>query len=169
LPYGFRKNPAQKGSTRESDMGVCYLSLPLRYIVRFEAKRLSTTSNNKEYVSGSRGGIERFKRGLHASDSNTCGMFAYIQNNNITSWVEKVNKWIDELSCTNKDDSLDWTDCGEKLVHTTSISSTVEKYKSCNKRKQTNDSILIWHYFMDLRADSFITKENHNDRKTYDF
>jgi hypothetical protein len=52
---------------------------------------ISDTSNNKEYVCGKRGGIERFKRELHSSHLSVCGMFGYVQNDMPANWVDKIN------------------------------------------------------------------------------
>ncbi|MDR1371125.1 MAG: hypothetical protein LBJ72_13535 [Dysgonamonadaceae bacterium] len=73
-PYYFGKNPAQSQSGRETDIGVFLIKSekPIT-LIEFEAKRLSDTSNNKEYVCGKRGGIERFKRELHSSHLSVCG------------------------------------------------------------------------------------------------
>ena len=108
-PFNFVKNPAQESSTKETDMGVVVLSKTEKpiTIIEFEAKRFSETSNNKEYVCGERGGIERFKRGYHSSHLTICGMFAYIQSRKTSEWIQKVNKWIIEESETNTDPKID--------------------------------------------------------------
>ena len=71
FPFNFVKNPTQESSTKETDIGVVVLSKTEKpvTIIEFEAKRFSETSNNKEYVCGERGGIERFKRGYHSAHS----------------------------------------------------------------------------------------------------
>ncbi|GHU17705.1 hypothetical protein FACS1894163_08940 [Spirochaetia bacterium] len=149
--YGFRKAQARKESRRESDISVVSLEsiMPIP-IVEFEAKRLSDFSNNKEYVCGDTGGIERFKRGYYSHNHKKCGMFGYILSRDSDYWMKKINYWIEELATTNYDPFIDWTNNEEKLKKTLSLSK-VEKYSSNNTRKETNDNILIWHYFIDLK------------------
>ena len=150
-PYDFRKNPTQSHSGRETDIGVFVLTrshTPVP-IIEFEAKRFSETSNNKEYVCGERGGIERFKRGHHSSHHSVCGMFGYVLSRTSKEWIEKVNGWITEQAQNNTYSDIDWKSSDEKL-RTTIIYYNVEKLRSEHTRKQTNNKILIWHYFINL-------------------
>jgi hypothetical protein len=151
IPYYFGKNPTQAQSDAETDIGVFALERRTKLIpvLEFEAKRLSKTSNNKEYVAGKRGGIERFKRRYHASYASICGMFGYIQNYTPEYWVQKINCWLDELAITNQDIAIDWSNSSEKLTKVESFIHT-EKYMSNHTRKCSDDKIFIWHYFIDL-------------------
>ncbi len=151
FPFRFSKNPTQSESDKETDIGVFVMTrnqMPVP-ILEFEAKRLSESSNNKEYVCGMRGGIERFKRGHHSSHLKVCGMFGYIQSKTSTDWISKVNNWIGGLSDENIDITIDWSDGKEKLTKIDSFPS-VEKLYSSHSRKSTNDSILMWHYLIEL-------------------
>lgn len=153
-PFRFGKNPTQAESDRETDVGVYLMcetiSLP---IIEFEAKRLSESSNNKEYVCGARGGIERFKRGHHSSRLKVCGMFGYVQSRTADEWIKKINDWIVELSKNNPDSSIDWSDAKEILCKKESLSS-VEKLSSEHQRSLQKDSIVLWHYLIDLVSKS---------------
>ena len=153
FPFRFSKNPTQAESTKETDIGIFVRTRDRKPIpiFEFEAKRLSESSNNKEYVSGIRGGIERFKRGDHSSHLKVCGMFGYVQSRTAQEWIADVNNWIDELSKNNTDESIDWTGIDEKLANITSLTS-VEKLYSSNKRKSQNDKIVLWHYLIDLTS-----------------
>jgi hypothetical protein len=148
-PYDFRKNPTQQYSDKETDIGVFIMSRGPKPIpiIEFEAKRLSETSNNKEYVSGDRGGIERFKRGYHSSHLTVCGMFGYVQSRSTQEWIIKINDWIEALSKNNNDQSIDWQFPQDQLVKAYSFPN-VEKFSSHNFRKQSNDVITIWHYLI---------------------
>jgi hypothetical protein len=151
-PFSFRKGPTQEYSGKETDIGVKVLtrgSKPV-YIIEFEAKRFSETSKYKEYVSGERGGIERFKRGEHASHLQVCGMFGYVQSRTPGEWIQKVNSWIKELSLTKTSD-IDWSRAEEQLKPLETYTN-VEKLVSTNKRVQPNkvDSIILYHYFIRL-------------------
>ena len=151
-PYDFRKNPTQQYSDKETDIGVFIMSRGPKPIpiIEFEAKRLSETSNNKEYVSGDRGGIERFKRGYHSSHLSICGMFGYVQSRTSSEWIQKVNIWIDEQSQNNiNTDDIDWKSLDEKLSTITSFPNVV-KLRSEHTRRQLNNTILLWHYFICL-------------------
>jgi hypothetical protein len=148
--FSFVKNPVQSDSRRESDLGVIILSksLPSFPIIEFEAKRLSATSNNREYVYGERGGIERFKQRHHGAHLNTCGMFGYVQNDNQSVWVQKINEWISEKSASHDTSSLDWRNQSELLIHVESLVN-VDKWSSSHVR--IDKSILcLYHYFIDL-------------------
>lgn len=151
FPFRFSKNPTQAHTTKETDIGIFIRTRDHKPtpIFEFEAKRFSESSNNKEYVCGIRGGIERFKRGDHSSHLKICGMFGYIQSRTSQEWTTKVNSWINELSKTNTNESIDWTGNDEKLTYINSLRS-VEKLYSSNKRKFFNDEIILWHYFIDL-------------------
>jgi hypothetical protein len=151
FPFRFSKNPTQPKSEKETDIGVYAMSrtCKLNPIIEFEAKRLSESSNNKEYVCGTRGGIERFKRGHHSSLLKVCGMFGYVQSRTTNEWIEKINYWIHELSQSNSDMTIDWTNIKETLNKIESL-PFVEKWSSSHYRLSKKDSIFLWHYFIDL-------------------
>lgn len=152
LPFDFSKNPPQSRSGKETDIGVYAQtrnSKPIT-IIEFEAKRFSETSNNKEYVCGERGGIERFKRGEHASHLPVCGMFAYVQSRTSNEWKQKVNTWISELAQYKSDPEIEWNSPDEKLSHISQLPPNADLYKSTNKRKVPLNSIEIYHYFINL-------------------
>ena len=151
FPFRFSKNPTQADSDKETDIGVFVMTrnqTPIP-IIEFEAKRFSESSNNKEYVCGLRGGIERFKRGHHSSHLKVSGMFGYIQSRTSSDWIEKLNKWIKELSDKNVDKTIDWSDGEEKLTMCDSFPS-VEKLYSSHSRKSSDDRIFLWHYLIEL-------------------
>jgi hypothetical protein len=153
IPYkfSFQKNPAHRYSTKETDVGIYVLnpSVPTDTIFEFEAKRLSDTSNNSEYVYGSRGGIERFKRNQHASHLTMAGMFGYIQSQTTAHWIDKINEWITTCN-TNSNGDIDWSKAEEKLLLEDS-SEDIAKYKSVNSRSN-NPPIQLSHYFINLIA-----------------
>lgn len=147
--YDFRPQPTQQNSEKKTDIGVFLIqSTKPVTLIEFEAKRLSDTSNNKEYVCGERGGIERFKRGEHASHLPVCGMFGYVQSDNIEHWVNKVNGWINELPDKNTDTTIYWSN--EEILTKTSSFLKVGKYSSNHCRLSMNDNIFLWHYFIEL-------------------
>lgn len=149
-PFNFGKNPTQAISGKETDIGVVVLTKNAKPItvIEFESKRFSSSSNNKEYVCGERGGMERFKRGLHASHLTICGMFAYVQKSTSLEWIQKINNWISELSRCNQDSSIDWKSENEKLIKLKEFSE-IQKWTSNNSRLDMRD-IKIYHYFITL-------------------
>jgi len=153
FPFMFSKNPTQPNSTKETDIGVFVMTRnqkPLP-IIEFEAKRFSETSNCKEYVCGLRGGIERFKRGHHSSHLKVCGMFGYVQSRTSSDWIDKVNKLIKELSNTNIDTTIDWSNSNEELTKVGSFPN-VEKLYSSHYRGLSKDNISLWHYLIELTS-----------------
>ncbi len=150
MPYEFSKNPPQADSTKETDIGVYINTRNSKAIpiIEFEAKRFSESSNNQEYVYGVRGGIERFKKGEHSGHFKVCGMFAYVQSRTIEEWFSKVNGWLINLSQTNTDEQIDWME--DEQLSKVSLFQSVEKFTSCHRRKVSNDSISLCHYFIDL-------------------
>jgi hypothetical protein len=152
FPFDFRKNPTQAISGKETDIGVFVLTRGIKPlpILELEAKRFSATSNNEQYVFGAgRGGIERFKRGEHSSHLTICGMLAYVQKPTSDDWIKKVNGWIYNLANTNTDTTIDWTGKEEQLIKVNTYTK-VEKLSSKHIRKQSGDTIFLWHYFIDL-------------------
>ncbi len=149
-PYNFGKNPPQKDSNKETDIGVVILNKesPPLTIFEFEAKRLSDSAKYKEYVSGTKGGIERFKRSYHAGHLDFCGMFGYVQSKSNGHWVEKINNWITDLAENNIDESIDWKTVDEKLF-LKSASTDITQYFSNNLRKNKKN-IALQHYFINL-------------------
>lgn len=154
FPFRFSKNPTQPESDKETDIGVFVMSRTNKSIlpiIEFEAKRFSESSNNKEYVCGTRGGIERFKRGYHSSHLKVCGMFGYVQSRSSAEWIDKINNWIKELSQGNSDKTIDWSSRQETLSKTKSL-PFIEKLSSTHYRIVQKDSILLWHYLIDLMS-----------------
>jgi len=151
LPYRFSKNPTQPETDKETDIGVFVMTRNKKPIpiIEFEAKRFSESSNNKEYVCGIRGGIERFKRGHHSSHLKVSGVFGYVQSRTSSEWIEKVNNWITELASHNVDSTIDWKGVDEIMTKKDSF-LLVDKLISSNSRKPMSDHIIIWHYLIDL-------------------
>lgn len=152
VPFNFVNHPTQPGTAKETDIGVYVLTLsqaPVS-VIEFEAKRLSDSSNNKEYVSGIRGGIERFKRGLHAKHLTLCGMFGYIQSTALLQCSPKINGWISDLALNNTDESINWKGVDEKLIPIEEFTA-VSKWSSIHARKDL-ENLKILHYFIDLTS-----------------
>ena len=152
LPFYFDKNPTQSTGYRETDIGVYAKDgkmTPLLPIFEFEAKKLSTTSANKEYVCGERGGMERFKRQIHSPHLPYCGMLGYVLCKDLNHWTAQINTWITNLANQSPIDGLDWQGNGE-LLHPIGTNGTIAKLVSKNKRVSLPDIIML-HYLIDLQ------------------
>lgn len=150
-PFFFQKNPTQPMGYRESDLGVYAKDWNMPHLVpifEFEAKKLSSSAANQEYVYGKRGGMERFKRGIHSPHLPHCGMLGYMFCNNANYWTGKINAWITTLASQSPKDGIDWRG-DDELLHPIGTTITFSKYKSRNKRVALPD-IFIIHYLIDL-------------------
>lgn len=152
LPFYFDKNPTQLIGYRETDIGVYAKDgkmNPLLPIFEFEAKKLSPSSTNHEYVYGERGGMERFKREDHSKHLPHCGMLGYVLCNDINHWSNQINTWITKLANQSPIKGLDWQG-DDELLHSVGTNGTIAKYVSKNKRITLAD-ITILHYLIDLQ------------------
>lgn len=150
-PFFFGKNPTQQTGYRESDLGVFAKDpsmTPLVPIFEFEAKKLSPTSNNHEYVYGTRGGMERFKREIHSPHLPHCGMLGYVLDKEPNYWMGQINNWITNLATQSPLNGIDWRG-DDELLHPIGTTITFSKCKSRNKRVTLPD-IFIIHYLIDL-------------------
>ena len=119
-------------------------------IFSIEAKRLPTpgSGREKEYVhspSGKSGGIERFKKEIHGEGLTHSAIFGYVQKENFEYWNKQVNVWIDEL-IQDKSQQIEWNE-KDKLLKI-SFNLWTAKLISNNRRK--NDSIVLYHYWLNL-------------------
>ena len=110
-------------------------------IFLMEAKRLPPT-NNKDYVQGSTGGIERFKReqqgyGKHLMKS---AMIGYIQQHSKAQWLEKVNTWVDEM--IKKDTDLNWNE-NDKLVVGEEFADFISQHE-----RVTQSLLTLYHFWL---------------------
>jgi hypothetical protein len=107
-------------------------------LVAIEAKRLPSPppkSREREYLIGSdrsSGGLERFKLGIHGKRAPAWVMLGYVQRNDFSSWLTKINGWIDELAQGRQLPQLVW-ESGEKLEEVARASATA-RYRSRNRR-----------------------------------
>lgn len=109
-PFYFDKEPGEATGRRSADLdvrprdGQSFAIEGRRFQARerflaFEAKRLPAPERGREreYLVGEHGGVERFKRGLHAPDLLTVGMIAYLQSHDSGHWHAQLDAWIDAL------------------------------------------------------------------------
>lgn len=107
-------------------------------LIAIEAKRLPSPppkSREREYLIGldkNSGGLERFKLGIHGKKALAWVMLGYVQRNDFSSWLKRINGWIDELAQGRQSPQLVW-ESSEKLAEVTLTSATA-RYRSRNRR-----------------------------------
>lgn len=146
------------GQSPQSDLGF-YLDGEDLAIFCIEAKRLPTpgSQREKEYIIGhwntknkyvNSGGIERFKKGIHGRGLTHSAIIGYVQQNDFEHWYKQVNIWIDEL-IQDASQEIEWNQ-NDKL-NQLSLKPNIAKFQSVNKR--TNDSITLFHFWLNLVTD----------------
>lgn len=142
-PYCFQFQGPQPNTRRKIDMTVIIpdVEKPATSFLEIEAKRLYNNGNNEEYVYGHTGGIERFKRNLHAAHLSTGAIIGYVQS--ADNWFGKISGWLDSKKT---DTSLNWSeDVNLKEVHK---DDSIIKCESRSKRTNSNSDISIVHYLL---------------------
>lgn len=150
IPFRFCNQFGYPNVAYSSDIGVLVEMFSRRdafFVI--EAKRLPTPGSDrkKEYVSGKKGGLERFKRNLHGKNLPMSAIVAYVTKNDFGYWETEVNSWIKELFSNNTEPSLIWLP-NDLLTFQYSFND-VNKYSSLNKRIEADD-ISLFHYWINL-------------------
>ena len=126
--------PSEQGYSRKSLFSV-------------EAKRLPTPggqNRTKEYVLGTGGGIERFKREDHGKDLLNCGMLAFIEKQDFAFWFSAINSWITDISVSEL-----WS--SEECLKSLIINTTWAKSISIVKRESSN--LNLFHFWINVQKD----------------
>jgi hypothetical protein len=115
-------------------------------LIVIEAKRLPTpgSGRKKEYVVGSLGALERFKRGFHGNGLPRSAIFAYIQKETFDYWHTEICSWINERINSNTDASITWNYL-DLLKYLSSING-LNKYSSVHSRIGS-ENIELTHYW----------------------
>jgi hypothetical protein len=121
-----------------------------------EAKRLPTpgTNREKEYVIGHnapKGGIERFKKGIHGPKLKYGAIIGYVQENNFDHWFLTINSWIEELVVNGTDGVWAMDDKIQK-VEFDSSSICVELFSEHSRhiKGKESDKIQLYHFWVNL-------------------
>lgn len=100
-----------------------------------ECKRLYDETKSKQYVSGTTGGIQRFKENKHGVDLKQSAMIGYIEIEDFNFWQRKVNSWI-----SDKNEHLKKIDIQK-----------IAKYQSIHKRINNKiKSIKLMHFWLKI-------------------
>lgn len=145
LRFGFT-NEFETPNARSLDIGIkFYAKSRSDVFCAVEAKRLGTGTQAKQYVCGSTGGIERFKRGHHGSKLKRSIMLGYVQSNSVAHWFEYVNTVIEVQT---SDASITWSS-KDKLVGTDYLSTHFKCESTHARSNQT--SIRLMHLWVEFR------------------
>ena len=142
-----------KGKSPAIDIGVYTRGDISARFFAIEAKRLDTSIGNysqrrKEYVvNDNQGGIERFKKEIHAKELLCAGMLGYLQSDDFNTWYERINDYINEeiSGCTigvvwNRND----------LLQIEKINMVYATYVSKHLR-ESGSEIDLYHIWINLK------------------
>ncbi len=130
-----------------------------------EAKRLGLSGKReKEYLVGhwegeeqekyiESGGIERFKKHIHGKRLLHSGMIGYVQKNDFSYWLTKINGWVDEFIQNPQQSLVSWEE-GDKLSPEITDHQRIAKHTSLHSRREDStelDSITLYHLWVDLK------------------
>ena len=128
-------------------------------VLVIECKRLPSPppkDREKEYVTGSvpnkkRGGIQRFKLGLHGAKHDLAVMVGYIQGSSAKALHKAVNKWIFELVDKPLGDGNSWSKKEILLQLEEDVKVGVVKYYSNHSRKGKAEGIELYHLWITMK------------------
>ncbi len=149
--FHFQNQPSVEKTHRTGDIGVLIanqMSNKLYFI--FEAKRLppdNSKARRYEYVSGEKGGIERFKTGSHPTKYGVNGMFGYTQKENTSHWLSFLNQHIEEQALNPIDTEVNWSKA-EQLEHKKNLGNLDYLISQHPSQSYT---ITLHHYWIDLQ------------------
>lgn len=160
-PYYFHKEYMEDDSDGHSRRGdVAVLARKGRCVVingvshasgapflALEAKRLPAPKKEREreYLVGHGGGIERYKRGMHARALKEVGMIGYVQRYSFDYWRKQINSWVDELLASSQQD-LSW-DVQDRL-DIEAVSPLLARLRSNTLRKSDDQRLSIRHLWV---------------------
>ena len=146
--FEFCSQEPQK-KTRKIDIGT-YINIfdnSNELFFCIEAKRLPPPDNKKErekeYVSGKKGGIARFKTNQHGimRDSGKLiahnAMFGYVEKHDFEYWYHQINTWIED----------DW---GVDEMLQKEYFNAIAKLKSEHARTDTDEKLYLTHFWLPI-------------------
>jgi hypothetical protein len=123
-------------------------------ILPIECKRLPTPVGTKrderEYLFSqfkSAGGVQRFKAGHHGSKHNLCAMVAYVQDDKIPTWHDKVNGWVNGLA---KATTAGWSKGDALSLDEHDTVSRLAMLKSYHKRSNELPDVELRHLWIEM-------------------
>jgi hypothetical protein len=146
--FYFDKDTQVEDSNHEPDFGVMLAGEKGRSKAFFhiECKRLPARDkqNEKEYVEGELGGIQRFKKGNHGSDFEYSAIVGYIEKESNQYWFSLINSWIKALIFGQPNF---WKEC-DILIPVNE--DKFDRYISNNFRYNKQNNIQLHHYWISI-------------------
>lgn len=131
FPMACFHHEEKQGKRRRVDMSVLpstkaieatlYDSIYIPFLV-IEGKRLPAPAKGREreYLTGlddRSGGVQRFRLCLHGQHLTVAIIVGYVQQGEVSEWLDRINGWIHALRLSNEDKTCIWTasDCLSSL------------------------------------------------------
>jgi hypothetical protein len=121
-------------------------------LVPIECKRLPTPSprEKREYLQTlekSTGGVQRFKHGMHGSESELGVLIGYIQHGTIESWLTRMDWWVRAIARAKL--PL-WSDADRATLDTHNSSARTAAMTSVNARSRNLTPIRLRHLWLEM-------------------
>lgn len=119
-----------------------------------ECKRLPTPKDKKrderEYVfsdQSSTGGIQRFKAGYHGGSHTFAAMIAYVQDETLRYWINRVEEWISALAQSSEPG---WTENDSLRLVNDDQSQRVAVLESRHTRNNSLPDLKLHHLWLQM-------------------
>jgi hypothetical protein len=123
-------------------------------LLPIECKRLPTPTGSgrdkREYLrtaQGTTGGVQRFKAGHHGSIHRVGAMIGYVQAENISLWVRRINVWIRALARAG---IAGWTPDDCLMLHHHNANSRMAMLTSEHRRERGLPNIALHHLWVEV-------------------
>ncbi len=133
-----------------------------------EWKRLPAPTKDREmeYVTGHAGmsgGLQRFKLGLHGASLEIAAMVGYVQDNDLDSWLVRINGWITSLNGTDCSQGCHWSSTEQigdyRLIKRARVASGKSRHP---RSSPAGSEIQIHHFWVSMRRKRTRTKRQGN-------
>jgi hypothetical protein len=162
-PFFFKAEPKDRVEKGKPDLGAIISIKSQRNYTPFfviECKRLPTPrpteAERKEYVTGQKAGIARFKRNEHGVNLPIGAMIGYIEKDDFIDWHNQINDWILSLNGTtetNRDNNKDITwDATEilKSIYQKDIARLHSVHPRINSTLQ--NTVMLIHFWVKVKV-----------------
>ena len=122
-----------------------------------------------EYVTGFaalKGGLQRFKLGLHGASLEVAAMVAYVQDNDPDGWLVRINGWISSLNGTDCSEGCHWSETEQIGDYRLTKKAHIASGKSTHPRTAASSpDIDIHHFWVSVRRKRTRAKKSGNDTR----
>lgn len=119
------------------------------YLVHSAKADAPADPEERAELQGEKGGVARFKLGIHAPALKIVGIIGYVQRHSFDHWRETINRWIDELIASPPND-LRWDECDKLQLE--SSTPTLARLQSQTWRVTDNQQLVVHHLWVQLAA-----------------